>query len=146
MKNIKSENNTLLILENPSFLSRVVDQKINYSIIITSGNSNLVVYKLLEKTNYSKIYFNGDFDPEGLLIAQQFKTKYQNVKFIGYNEEYYNNGISDNVISDSRLKKLDSVIDNDLLEIKELLKVRKLSSYQEINYDKILEYIKKSIN
>lgn len=146
MKNIKSENNTLLILENPSFLSRVIDQKINYSIIITSGNSNLVVYKLLEKTNYSKIYFNGDFDPEGLLIAQQFKTKYQNVKFIGYNEEYYNNGISDNVISDSRLKKLDSVIDNDLLEIKELLKVRKLSSYQEINYDKILEYIKKSIN
>lgn len=145
MKNINSENNTLLIIENPSFFSRVMDKKINYSIIITSGNSNLVVYKLLEKINYSKMYFNGDFDPEGLLIAQNFKTKYPNVKFIGYNEEYYNNGISNNEISTSRLKKLDNVIDNDLLIIKELLKIKKLSSYQEINYDKLLEYIKKSI-
>lgn len=139
LSNINVENDTLLILENPSFISKINNKKISYSVIITSGNSNLVIYKLLQKINAKKIYFNGDFDPEGLLIAQNFKNRYPNLKFIGYSEKYYQNGLSDNEINESRLKKLSSISDNDLLTIKNLLLLNKLSSYQEANYDMLLE-------
>lgn len=84
-------------------------------------------------------YFNGDFDPEGLLIAQNLKNKYPNIKFIGYNDKFYLNGISDNTINDSRLKKLNNISDDDLVVIKELLLENKVSSYQELNYDMILD-------
>ena len=143
MDNIKTKNNKLLILENPSFLSKVIDLELDYSVIITSGNSNFVVYKLLDKIKNTKIYFNGDFDPEGLLIANNFKKRYPDLEFIGYNEDYYMNGISDKEISNSRLKKLDLIDDKDLIIIKDLLKKNKVSSYQEANYLKILGDIKK---
>lgn len=139
LTNINVENDTLLVLENPSFISKINNKKIDYSVIITSGNSNLVIYKLLQKINAKKIYFNGDFDPEGLLIAQNFKNRYPTLKFIGYNEKYYQNGLSDNVINVSRLKKLNNVLDNDLMTIKNLLLLNKLSSYQEANYDMLLD-------
>lgn len=141
LTHINVENDTLLILENPSFISKISNKKIAYSVIITSGNSNLVIYKLLQKINVKKIYFNGDFDPEGLLIAQNFKNRYPALKFIGYNEKYYQNGLSDNVINVARLKKLNNVLDNDLMTIKNLLLLNKLSSYQEANYDMLLDEI-----
>lgn len=139
IENIVIENNVLLIVENPSFISKINNKKINYSVIVTSGNSNLVIYKLLEKIKGAKIYFNGDFDPEGLLIAQNFIDKYPNIEFIGYNEKYYQNGLSDNVINESRLKKLNHISDENLVIIKKLLISNKLSSYQEANYDMLLE-------
>lgn len=143
MDNIKTKNNKLLILENPSFLSKVIDLELDYSVIITLGNSNFVVYKLLDKIKNTKIYFNGDFDPEGLLIANNFKKRYPDLEFIGYNKDYYMNGISDKEISNSRLKKLDLIDDKDLIIIKDLLKNNKVSSYQEANYLKILSDMKK---
>lgn len=145
MPTIKTENNILLVVENPSFISRVNHRNIHYSVIITSGNSNLVVYKLLEKIHNTKIYFNGDFDPEGLLIAQHFKNQYANVQFIGYNEKYYFNGLSDNHINESRLKKLNSILDSDLNVIKELLIQNRRASYQEGNYDMLLDEIEKIV-
>ena len=139
ISNMNVLNDTLLILENPSFISKINNKQINYSVIITSGNSNLVIYKLLEKIKAKRIYFNGDFDPEGLLIAQNFKNRYPNLQFIGYNEKYYQNGLSDNVINESRLKKLNNILDDDLIIIKNLLLLNKLSSYQEVNYNMLLE-------
>lgn len=146
INNIKAENNNLLIIENPSFLSKIIGKKVNYSILITSGNSNLVIYKLLEKMRNTNIYFNGDFDPEGLLIAQNFKNNYPNLKFIGYNESNYLNGISNNEINNTRLKKLNNIFDKDLCVIKDLLISRKLASYQESNYEKILEELNQLFN
>ncbi len=142
LSNIRAENDTLLIIENPSFISKINNKKIDFSIIVTSGNSNLVTYKLLKKISNKRIYFNGDFDPEGLLIAQNFKNRYPELKFIGYNEKYYQNGLSDNEINDSRIKKLANVTDEDLIVIKNLLLLNKLSSYQEVNYDMLLDDLK----
>lgn len=133
-----AKNNKLLIVENPSFISKVIDKNINYSVIVTSGNSNLVVYKLLEKIKNVEIYFNGDFDPEGLLIAQNFKIRFPNIKFVGYNKVYYKNGISSKVIADARLKKLSNINDSDLNTIKKMLMDNKKASYQEANYDMLI--------
>ncbi|MBP3920755.1 MAG: DUF2399 domain-containing protein [Bacilli bacterium] len=138
MDNIRTSNNKLLVVENPSFISVIEGKKIDYSVIVTSGNSNLVVYKLMDKLD-TDIYFNGDFDPEGLMIADKFKREYPTTKFIGYNRNYYYNGISNNMLNDSRLKKLDNIICEDLLCIKELLLQEKYASYQESNYDLLIK-------
>ena len=137
LDSINCVNNKLLVIENPSFISRVIGRDINYSVIITSGNSNFVVYKILEKIKNTKIYFNGDFDPEGLVIAENFKRLFD-IEFIGYNSDYYYNGISGNFLNETRLKKLNNVFDNNLCLIKDILLKEKLASYQEANYDKLL--------
>lgn len=145
MEKIKSKNNVVVIVENPSFLSNIIDKDVNYSVIVTSGNSNLVIYKLLDKLKGTTILFNGDYDPEGLLIAQNFKERYLDLKFIGYNEDYYLSGISNNSVSASRMKKLDKIVDNDLLGVKNLIKEKGLASYQENNYNKLLDDIEKYV-
>lgn len=139
LDDVKSKNNKVLIVENPSFISKVVNQDIPYSVIVTSGNSNLVTYQLLEKLKTSNLYFSGDFDPEGLLIAQNFKKKFPKLELIGYNEETYNRGLSKKKLSTSRLKKLEHIKEKELLEIKELLLLTSYASYQEAFYNKIIE-------
>lgn len=145
MDNIETENDTLLIVENPSFISKINDKNLAFSVLITSGNSNFIVYKLLEKMKVSHIYFNGDFDPEGLLIAQNLKNKFLAIQFIGYTLEYYQNGYSKNSINETRLKKLNSVTDKYLCVMKDLLLKNKVSSYQEASYDKLLEDMNKIV-
>lgn len=136
---VRAKNNKVLIVENPSFISKVVNKKISYSVIVTSGNSNLVTYQLLEKLKDENLYFSGDFDPEGLLIAQTFKERFPNLEFLAYNKEMYNRGLSKKKISSSRLKKLEQIKEKSLLEIKELLLETGYASYQEAIYDSIIE-------
>ena len=145
MDNIVAFNDTILVIENPSFISQIINKRINYSVIITSGNSNLVVYKLLEKIKSKVIYFNGDLDPEGLLIAQNFKDNFPNIRFVGYDYKYYYNGISKNVLTALRLKKLDNITDDDLIVVKDLLLEEQRASYQESNYNLILNDINELI-
>lgn len=146
LDNVKAKKNMVLIVENPSFISKVVNQDISYSVIVTSGNSNLVTYHLLEKLKNSNFYFSGDFDPEGLLIAQNFKKKISNLQFLNYNKETYEEGLSKKKLSTSRLKKLEHIKEKDLLEIKELLLKTHYASYQEAFYDKIIEKMEEKQN
>lgn len=145
--NAKSKK--LFILENPSILTEIVSKNIDASIIIADGFPNTSVHLLIEKlikTN-NKLYYNGDFDPEGLLIAQRLKEKYQdNLTLFCYNYDDYNSCISKKQISESRLKKLDKVNIQTLHQVKELLLQTKSSAYQENNKERIIAYIKKELN
>jgi DNA topoisomerase IA len=59
------------------------------SLICTSGQLNLSYHIDLDKIkDLEFIYYAGDFDPEGLLIADKIKLKYkEKVKFIFYDEK-----------------------------------------------------------
>ena len=145
-KYFDSKNKKVFIFENPSILTEIISKNIDCSVIISGGFPNTSVYLLIEKLIQSnnKIYYNGDFDPEGLLIADKLKEKYQdNLILFNYSDIDYNNCISKKKISDKRLKILSKVMNNDLLEVKELLNVNKYSAYQENNKDRVLEYITK---
>ncbi len=134
----------VFILENPSILTEIISRKIEASIIIADGFPNTSVHLLIEKlieTN-NKIYYNGDFDPEGLLIAKKLKDKYQdNLILFCYNVEDYKNCVSKKKISDIRLKKLSSIETEELQQIKELLLKNKYSAYQENNKENIIKFI-----
>lgn len=63
--------------------------------------------------------------------------------------EYLKNYMSSfqiNEINNTRLKKLDNIFDEDLCVIKNLLISKKLASYQESNYEKILEELNQLFN
>lgn len=140
---LDTKDNQVYVFENPSILSSL--KELNVPIIITSGNPNISVYEVIKKiSKNNKIYYNGDFDPEGLIIAQKLKEKFENLQLFCYDKIDYNNCKSNSRISDSRLKKLDNVERVELKEIKNLLLLNKIPGYQEQNIDRIKEYINKN--
>lgn len=79
-----------------------------------------------------KFYYSGDLDPEGLLIAQKLKNRYGTRLFLWkYEVELYKAHLSDIELDESRLKKLTSIEDPDLLSLKEEMLIRKRAVYQE---------------
>lgn len=141
IENIDTETRKVFIFENPSILNSLMG--LDVPMIITSGIPNLSFYRLLEKLckNHNEIYYNGDFDPEGIMIADKLKQKYKEINLFCYDKLDYEQAKSQETINESRLKKLDAVQSNELLEIKSLLLENKVSAYQERNMDRIKKFI-----
>lgn len=145
-KYFDTKSKKVFIFENPSILTEIISRNIDASIIISSGFPNMSVYLLIDKliNKGNKIYYNGDFDPEGLLIANRLKERYtDNLILFCYDKINYNNCLSNKKINDKRLNKLSKVNSLELLEIKQLLLNTKYCSYQENNKDRIINFIKK---
>lgn len=144
LKELDTIEKKVYIFENPAMLNSL--HELDVPIVITSGIPNLSVYKVLEKLEESgnELYYNGDFDPEGLLIAKKLKKKFTKLKLFCYDKEDYNSIKSNKRITESRLKKLNLIDEDELQIIKELLLKNKYSAYQERNIDRIREYMKKN--
>ena len=142
------KNNRVFIFENPAvFQSIIQDTDIDESIICTSGQLNLSSYMLLNKIkNLDKIYYAGDFDPEGLQIADKLKDLYKDkVEFMLYDEKYYEKIISDKELDLKRISKLKSIKDNDLKYICDSLRKYKKAAYQELLIDEYKQYIRQQV-
>jgi len=94
---------------------------------------------LLSKSN-NTIYYNGDFDPEELLKALKLKQVFPNINLFCYTKEDYLESKSKEVISNSRLHKLNNI---DLLELEEIKKCLLLDKNAEKNIDNIKSFMKK---
>lgn len=143
LERVKGTKNQIFIFENPSILNHLKNLSLDISVIITSGNINLAFYKLLEKIDESTIlYYHGDYDPEGLLIAQKLLKKYPDIVLIGYKKENYIQTKPTKIISKKRLQKLEHIKVNELKEIKECLMEYKKAGYEEKELEFILRYVK----
>ncbi|MDE5539727.1 MAG: DUF2399 domain-containing protein, partial [Bacilli bacterium] len=142
LHNVTGINNQIFIFENPSILNYFKTRDI--SIIITSGIPNLAFYSLLERIDKNvMLYYNGDFDPEGLLIASKIKELFPNVELFCYSIEDYNATKASECFNDGRLKKLEHLNSSNLETIKNLLEQNKKAGYQENNIRRIEKYISK---
>ena len=143
LERVKGTKNQIFIFENPSILNHLKNLSLDISVIITSGNINLAFYKLLEKIDENTIlYYHGDYDPEGLLIAQKLLKKYPDIVLIGYKKENYIQTKPTKIISKKRLQKLEHIKVNELKEIKECLMEYKKAGYEEKELEFILRYVK----
>ena len=131
LNKVYAKNNKIIILENPSLLEVAMSKKYSSAFIITSGNPNIACYRLLDKLKESKLYYNGDFDPEGLLIANKLIDRYSNLELFGYSSELFVKAISNKKISLSRMKKLNNVTNVKLRAIKECIIHTNSVGYQE---------------
>lgn len=132
---LKAINNTVFIFENPAVFHKILKKvEGNISLICTSGQLNLSSYMILNKIkDLESIYYAGDFDPEGLLIAYKLKERYNDkLKFLCYSKENYLRCISNNIIDNARMKKLNKINCVDLEEIINKLNVNRRAAYQEL--------------
>ena len=143
VSDIRTSNGKAYIFENPAVFSSVLDKlsdvdgnkiAIHASLICTYGQVKIAALVLMDMlaNNGCKMYYSGDFDPEGLQIADRLKSRYgDKLIFWHYKVEDYLLAKSDNRIDPSRLKKLDSIKDQELVELANIIKAQGVAGYQE---------------
>lgn len=146
LKKVLSPKGIVFVFENPTVFSEVLykTSDIKPALICTYGNvklASLILLDFLAKEG-TKIYYSGDIDPEGLIIADKLKKRYgENLYFWRFSIDDYSKILSQEYIEDIRLKKLDKVKDAFLLELCEHLKQYRMAGYQELLVDELVKDI-----
>lgn len=125
----------IFIVENPSVFSLLCGTwRGEKACMCMNGQprlSSLLLLDLLEKTE-TKVFYAGDFDPEGLLIAQKIKQYYKGeVEFWHMSVEEYDRCCSSEKISQKRMKMLKRISDEELIELAMAIEKRGMAGYQE---------------
>lgn len=139
IKNIlemKGKRDKVFVFENPVAFYEVMERTkdFNPTMICTSGQLNVSSLMILDKLveGRATIYYSGDFDPEGLQIADRLKGRYKDKLVLwGMTRENYLK-IKGDVSFESRIIKLSSLGNKDLIELGEVLKEHCTAGYQEL--------------
>ena len=128
-----SVDRRVYIVENPAVFSILISRFPERAFICSYGQIRRAVFMLLDLFNKNTVFsYAGDFDPEGLLIAERLKKRYgDRLIFWKYEPELYIKYMSEEKLTNQRIKKLDGVRDNTLLKIAELMREEGRAAYQE---------------
>ncbi len=128
-------NKDVFVVENQMVFSQLCDACPNASIICTSGQiktASLLVIDLLCKEDCN-LYYNGDFDGEGLTIANRIiKRNSEKIHLWRISVEDYRKSVSSVELGEDRLKKLERIDNPELLETVKLISENKKAGYQEM--------------
>ncbi len=146
---IESKVKTVFILENPAVFAAIAGEHPKDAVLVcTNGQprlSSLILLDLFYKQEY-QMFYAGDFDPEGLQIADKLKSRYSNRLILWrYGIADYENAKSQVLLSEQRLKKLQNIKARDLSNIRICLEREKHAGYQERLIEYYLKDIRKSI-
>ena len=121
------------IVENPAVFSILTSRFPERAFICSYGQIRRAVFMLLDLFDKNTVFsYAGDFDPEGLLIAERLKKRYgERLAFWKYEPEMYLKYMSEEKLTKQRIKKLDGVRDAALLKIAELMREEGRAAYQE---------------
>ena len=121
------------IVENPAVFSILTSRFPEKAFICSYGQIRRAVFMLLDLFNKNTVFsYAGDFDPEGLLIAERLKKRYgDRLAFWKYEPEIYIKYVSEEKLTNQRIRKLDGVRDAALLKIAELMREEGRAAYQE---------------
>ena len=121
------------IVENPAVFSKLIITCPQKSVLCGNGQIRLATLVLMDLFHEeTQFYYAGDFDPEGLQIAQKLKERYgDRLKFWRYSGDLYERYQSNVEISDERLKKLEKIHVEELQDIKKAMLRQKKATYQE---------------
>lgn len=125
-----TKGQSVWVVENSGVASTLMDAHPTAPIICTHGQLRLAGWRLLDllPTDVS-IYYSGDLDPEGLLIAQKIVARYgARVKLWQMNEASYHLGKSE-ALTAERLLKLQKV--TIIPSVVEQMNRHQQASYQE---------------
>lgn len=129
-------NKRVYIVENQMVYSQLCDllPRSQNAIICTSGQvrtASLILIDLLVKSG-CQIWYSGDYDPEGLLIADKLIRRGKGqVHLWHYSVEKYLQSESSHEISTERLKMNERLDDPILKEIGNVMNQRRVAVYQE---------------
>lgn len=128
----------VVVIENPSVFQILAEQAKRFKIemlgfVCTNGQLNFCGYQLLDMLIAANIqlYYCGDMDPEGLLIADRLKQRYKEQLMLWhYENEDYRKAKSDKFANAKRCKMIMQIKDPVLLRIGKLLETQPIG-YQE---------------
>ena len=128
-----SVDRRIYIVENPAVFSILISRFPEQAFICSYGQIRRAVFMLLDLFDQNTVFsYAGDFDPEGLLIAERLKKRYgDRLAFWKYEPELYIKYMSEEKLTNQRIKKLDGVRDAALLKIAELMREEGRAAYQE---------------
>ncbi|MCL6559451.1 MAG: TIGR02679 family protein, partial [Firmicutes bacterium] len=132
-----NKEKVVFMLENSGVYSEILDHlKAEEAppVICTHGQIKLANLILLDKLiqNGATLYYSGDFDPEGLLMAQRLLLRYgSRVKLWHYDLDDYRGALSEVELEDSRINKLHGVSVPELAKVRDEMKKYKKAAYQE---------------
>ena len=136
LKSVRPYNNQpVVIVENSGVYSQLLstfNQEISF--ICAHGHPNLATLKfidLIHQNNEVMLYYAGDFDPEGLIIAQNLLKRYPRLQTIWGNYSDWYQMSSLDKLNTKRLNKLKNIVHPQLAEAKSKLQKNKTSFYQE---------------
>lgn len=121
------------IVENPAVFSYLTRKYRENTFLCTMGQLKLACYAAMDlfPETYT-FYYAGDFDPDGLQIAQGLKRRYgERLVLWNYKREFYEQAVSDLAIDSVGMKKLEKINVPELEEIRECLLENKRAAYQE---------------
>ena len=128
-----SVDRRVYIVENPAVFSILTSRFPEKAFICSYGQIRRAVFMLLDLFDKNIVFsYAGDFDPEGLLIAERLKKRYGGrMAFWKYEPDIYLKYMSAEKLTNQRIKKLDGVRDAALLKIAELMREEGRAAYQE---------------
>ena len=132
---VECPDKEIYIVENPSVYAMLCGKwRGRKACMCMNGQPRLsavLMLDLLAKAEI-KVYYGGDFDPEGLLIAQKLKGYYKGeMAYWHMAAEDYERSRSRERISDRRLKMLERIEDIELVELADAIREKGVAGYQE---------------
>lgn len=143
---VESPGRKVFVFENPTVFSEVLYRTKHKkpSMVCTFGNFKLASLIILDKLvkEGAVIYYSGDFDPEGIIMADKIKQRYGDKAVLWrYDVKEYASIKSMVELSDSRIKKLNNVKSEELKSVAKLIEAEKRGAYQELLINKYVEDI-----
>ena len=141
LEKVCGQSSQVYVVENPAVFSVLIREYPQRTVICGNGQLRLAVLILMDKFSCDTVFwYAGDFDPEGLLIAQKLKVRYgERLKLWKYEADLYETYLSEVELSDRRMKKLEQVSVQELQEIREAMYKKRRSAYQ----DSMMEALRK---
>lgn len=142
-------DNRVYVVENEMVFSYLVNQlqDLSVTILCTSGQLRTAAWDLMELLVRSgtEIWYNGDMDPEGMLIADRLWQRYpERVKIWRMSVSDYERSQSMEEVDKARLTQLGNLKHLGLKATADMLMLRKKAAYQEKQLGVLLADIHKA--
>lgn len=139
---------SVYVVENPGVFSQILDafaDRPHPPLICTHGQFRLAALLLLDKLAHGsvRIFYSGDFDPEGLQIAQRLLQRYPHTAAAWrYSIDDYTNTNPSQPLDSGRLNKLNQISHPALIEAKCSIFNTGKAGYQEQIISYLIEDLK----
>lgn len=135
----------IFLIENSGVYSILLDAFPDCPMVCTNGQFRYAVWLLLERIpdNGITLYYSGDFDPEGLLMADTLKRRYgEKLQLLGMTTDHYSASKPTAEIDEKRIQKLKRVQSGELRGLADLMAGKKVAGYQEGILEELLDEIR----
>jgi len=136
------------VVENSGVCATLLDFQPDVPIICTNGQFTLAAFMLMDlivQEGFS-LYYAGDFDPEGLGMAQRLLERYTNsVRLWRLDKKAYKKSTPTKKLPQERLEKLKRITHPDLTDVAKSMQEVGMAGYQEALVGWMIEDIRKGI-